>query len=155
MNRMNRGLAVSALLTASLLVPAGCRKEVDESRTGPPQTSTTTQNVQAVPDRSRQLPGQPIANGAAAEYQVDLLEYAIHVPATIPAGARTLRISNAGKETHGLVVEGNGTQVQVPNRLSRGDTTALMVDLKPGTYTIWCPVDGHRGKGMSATFAVQ
>jgi len=34
-------------------------------------------------------------------------------------------------------------------------TQALTWDLKPGTYTIWCPVDGHRAKGMQTTLTVK
>lgn len=55
---------------------------------------------------------------------------------------------------HGLVIEGNGKQVKLPSDLSRGDRSTLTVDLRPGTYTAWCPVDGHKGKGMTATFTV-
>ncbi|MEO8034869.1 MAG: hypothetical protein ABI837_10600 [Acidobacteriota bacterium] len=53
------------------------------------------------------------------------------------------------------MVEGNGAQIKLPNELTRGDTVTIAVDLKPGTYTVWCPVEGHKGKGMTATFTVK
>src|SRR3954453_7531426 len=35
---------------------------------------------------------------------------------------------------------------------SRGATATLEADLdKPGTYTMYCPLDGHRAKGMSGS----
>ena len=57
--------------------------------------------------------------------------------------------------SHNFAIEGNGLSQKLASDLPRGDTTDLSVDLKPGTYTIYCPVDGHRGKGMQRTLTVQ
>jgi uncharacterized cupredoxin-like copper-binding protein len=82
---------------------------------------------------------------------VELLEYQIHPPQTLRAGKQTLTLVNAGKEKHAFAIE--GTTVKSAE-LSRGDSASLEVDLKPGTYTVYCPVDGHRGKGMTSTITV-
>jgi uncharacterized cupredoxin-like copper-binding protein len=39
--------------------------------------------------------------------------------------------------------------------LTRGDTTELTVNLPAGSYTVYCPVDGHRDKGMQRTIVVR
>ncbi len=39
-------------------------------------------------------------------------------------------------------------------RSTAGRTTALTVDLKPGEYEFYCPVDGHRELGMEGTIVV-
>ena len=31
----------------------------------------------------------------------------------------------------------------------------LYVDLPPGTYRAWCPIDDHAGEGLEATFVVE
>jgi uncharacterized cupredoxin-like copper-binding protein len=157
-----RSYAVVVLL--SLLALAACKKEVDYSQATPPQTTTATGNPQQVPENSSSMnpvvPPQSSAASsrptpaAAAQAQVDLLEYSIHMQPSYAAGSQTFAVANAGKETHGLVIEGNGTQVKLPNDLARGDRSTLTVELKPGTYTAWCPVDGHKGKGMTTTFTV-
>jgi hypothetical protein len=152
-----------ALLAIALLLPS-CRKQVDYSQSTPARTSTTTTDIHKVPENmprmnpvappQQELPGSRVAGAAGPEQQVDLVEYSIHMPSTLPAGPVTLRVSNAGKENHGLVVERDGVQVKLPNELTRGDSSSVALDLKPGTYTVWCPVDGHRGKGMQTTFTV-
>ncbi|MCU1347260.1 MAG: hypothetical protein JWO56_290 [Acidobacteria bacterium] len=156
-------LTFFAFLSAILLF-AACRKQEDFSQATPAQTSTTTVNVHRVPENmptrnpvappQRDLPSRRVPAAAGSERQVDLIEYSIHLPSTLPPGHQTLNVSDAGKENHSLVIEGNGTRVELPTQLTRGDTTTLDVDLKSGTYTAWCPVDGHRGKGMSTTFTV-
>ena len=85
---------------------------------------------------------------------VQLIEYAIRMPETMPAGTVVFNVANAGKEDHGFEIEGPGveTSTQV---LKRGDTAALEVNLKPGTYTAYCPVKGHKEKGMRRTVVVK
>jgi uncharacterized cupredoxin-like copper-binding protein len=154
-----------SVILLSLLALAACKKEADYSQATPPQTTTATGNPQQVPENSSSmnpvvppqtsLPSSRPAPAAAAQAQVDLLEYSIHMQPSYAAGSQTFAVANAGKENHGLVIEGNGTQVKLPNDLARGDRSTLTIDLKPGTYTAWCPVDGHKGKGMTTTFTVR
>jgi len=70
-------------------------------------------------------------------------------------GRQTFKIANGGKETHNFVIEGAGLSLKLASDLARGDTAEMPVDLKPGTYTIYCPIDGHRGKGMQRTVTVR
>jgi hypothetical protein len=86
--------------------------------------------------------------------RVQLLEYQINMPQTLHAGTVNFRVDNAGKENHAFVIQGNGVQ-QKTEILPRGNGATLTVTLKPGTYTIWCPVDHHKDKGMSTTITVQ
>ena len=47
--------------------------------------------------------------------------------------------------THNFVIEGPGVSEKFSSDLTRGDTGEITVTLAPGSYTIYCPVDGHRG----------
>ena len=103
---------------------------------------------------NRDLPSKRVA-ASRAQTRVDLAEYEIRMPDTVNAGAQSFSISNAGTMNHSFAIEGNGVNVALLQPLPRGDTTTLYVDLKAGTYTFYCPVDGHKGRGMSRTVKVQ
>ena len=95
-----------------------------------------------------------VTSAAGATQEVHLIEYAIHMPATLPAGKVSFNVENGGKEDHGFEIEGNGFH-QKTNVLARGNTASLSVDLKPGTYTVYCPVKGHAEKGMKTEVVVK
>ena len=146
------------LLTLLLVGCPGNQKGQDESQNSPPKTTTTTANPQAVPENSTAM--NPVTTSQAAgaatmPIQVQLSEYEIRMPDTIPAGAQTFHIADAGDKNHNFQIEGNGVSQKLVNDLTRGDTADMTVTLKPGTYTVYCPVDKHRGKGMQRTITVQ
>jgi uncharacterized cupredoxin-like copper-binding protein len=70
-------------------------------------------------------------------------------------GLVSIKIVNDGKLAHALAVDGPNGEVELDGRVEPGATATLEADLdKPGTYTMYCPLDGHRAKGMSGTIAV-
>jgi uncharacterized cupredoxin-like copper-binding protein len=40
-------------------------------------------------------------------------------------------------------------------KLNPGETKTLLVELKPGTYEVYCPVPGHKPHGMSLDLTVR
>jgi plastocyanin len=154
------------VVVAAVLLLAGCPggRGQDESQVSPPRNSTAPQNTQAVPENSasmnpvapphKELPGNR-APAATSVVQVQLIEYEIRMPDTLPAGHTTLQITNGGKLNHNFAIEGPGVQMKLSSDLTRGDSQQLDVNLHPGTYTVYCPVDGHRGKGMQRTLTVK
>jgi hypothetical protein len=138
---------VSLAAFVVLLACPGPRPESD-AQNAPAQTSTNTRSPGAVT--------LPRATPAASPVtEVQLLEYEIRIADTLPAGPQQLRIANAGKEKHSLAIEGPGVSTRLPSELTRGDIAELAVTLQPGTYTVWCPVDKHRGKGMARMITVK
>jgi len=73
---------------------------------------------------------------------------------TVPAGVTTFKVSNTGKEMHNFEIEGNGIEKRV-GKLNPGETKTLLVELKPGTYEVYCPVPGHKSHGMSLDLTVR
>jgi uncharacterized cupredoxin-like copper-binding protein len=140
-----------ALFIVAVALLAGCpgNKPEDASQSAPAKTSTTTVNPHT-PVATTTLPAS-----APPTVDVQLLEYQIRMADTLNAGPQRLRIANAGHEQHGFAIEGPGLSTQLGSNLTRGDTTELQVTLQPGTYTVWCPVDKHRGKGMQRTITVR
>jgi plastocyanin len=56
--------------------------------------------------------------------------------------------------SHGIAVEGNGVDKD-GKIVSPGSTSRLRLKLKPGKYTFYCPVAGHRGAGMKGRLTVK
>jgi uncharacterized cupredoxin-like copper-binding protein len=94
-------------------------------------------------------------NSAKGSVEVKLTEYKIEMPTLIDTGATTFNVTNTGNETHGFEIEGNGIEKVLKPRLKKGENGSLQVDLKPGTYKVYCPVIGHRWHGMSLDLTVK
>src|SRR3954447_10204499 len=72
---------------------------------------------------------------------------------TAPAGKVTIVMSNPSMLSHNIAIEGNGldTAGQV---VGNGGTSTVTANLKPGKYTFFCAVDGHRQAGMQGTLTI-
>jgi plastocyanin len=75
--------------------------------------------------------------------------------ATAKAGRVTLKLTNPSGNSapHAIAVEGQGVD-RDGRTASPGATSSVSLDLKPGKYTFYCPVDGHRAAGMEGTLTV-
>src|SRR4051812_2165427 len=70
------------------------------------------------------------------------------------AGKVTIDFDNASASVpHAVAIEGNG--VDEKSDTVTGAKTSVSADLKPGKYTFYCPVPGHRQAGMEGTLTVQ
>ena len=93
---------------------------------------------------------------AAQSIPVTLSEWKLKLGRdTVPAGKITFQVKNEGTMTHGFFVRGNGVQQGSPD-IPVGQSGSLTVTLKPGSYTVYCPLAdlSHRKAGMLATLVV-
>ena len=70
------------------------------------------------------------------------------------AGKVTITMDNPSSVPHAVAVEGNGVDKD-GQTVGNGGKSTVSVDLKPGTYTFYCPVDGHEDAGMKGTLTVK
>jgi plastocyanin len=70
------------------------------------------------------------------------------------SGNVTLTMDNPSDVPHAIAVEGNGVDKD-GKVVNKGGTSTVSADLKPGTYTFYCPVDGHKAAGMKGTLTVK
>ncbi len=70
------------------------------------------------------------------------------------AGTRTLELINRAPLAHNIGVVGQGVDVVGPT-VPRGGTSRVTVPLRPGRYTFYCSVLGHREGGMEGTLLVR
>lgn len=74
---------------------------------------------------------------------------------TAKAGKDTIKFTNESPVPHDVVIEDeNGKELGGTEITSEGSETAE-VELKPGTYTYFCSVPGHRQAGMEGTLTVK
>jgi plastocyanin len=71
------------------------------------------------------------------------------------AGKVTITMTNPASVPHAIAIEGNGVDQKGQTVQPGGGTSRVSLDLKPGTYTFYCPVDGHRAAGMQGTLTVR
>ena len=69
------------------------------------------------------------------------------------AGKVTIDLDNPSTTPHAVDIEGNG--VKEGSDTVTSSKTSVTADLKPGTYTFFCPVPGHREAGMEGTLTVK
>ena len=72
---------------------------------------------------------------------------------TAKAGKVTLEMENPSQIPHAVAIKGNGVDVD-GKTIGNGETSTASTDLKPGTYTFYCPVPGHEAAGMKGTLTV-
>jgi plastocyanin len=124
--------AIASVLAASALLFAGCGGGGGGGGQGyqPPKgPSTETVSVEA----------------GSYYFKPDAL--------TANAGIATIKLDGAGGE-HTFVFDGaySGFQLEVSGS---GDSQSQKIDLKPGKYTFYCNIVGHRAQGMHGTLTVK
>jgi uncharacterized cupredoxin-like copper-binding protein len=70
------------------------------------------------------------------------------------AGQVTIETKNNEPIGHNIAVQGNGVDQKGPV-VQGGATSKITVNLKPGTYTFYCSVPGHREAGMQGKLTVK
>lgn len=74
---------------------------------------------------------------------------------TAKAGKDTVNFTNSSPVPHDVHIESsNGEELGGTEVVSEGSDSAT-VNLKPGTYTYFCSVPGHREAGMEGTLTVK
>jgi uncharacterized cupredoxin-like copper-binding protein len=128
------------------LVLAACGSDDSTSSTSASDTSSTESTTEASTTAS---------GGAGGTVAISETEYKLDPSdPTVKAGSVTFDVSNDGTTTHNLEVEGDGVEEETDD-LDAGSTGQLTVDLKPGTYEIYCSIDGHKDLGMEGELTVQ
>jgi uncharacterized cupredoxin-like copper-binding protein len=69
------------------------------------------------------------------------------------AGAVTIEMANMSPLEHDVTVAQGSTVLGATPKFM-GGTRSLTLNLKPGTYTFYCSVPGHRQAGMEGTLSV-
>jgi plastocyanin len=147
---MKKVAVAFALILASFAL-AACGSSSDDSSS----TSAETTESQAETGAGQAEGGSA---GSAAALDIEAassgLAYASDT-ATAKAGKVTLDFTNPQPLTHDVAIEdSSGKTIGKTELIAEGSDSAT-VNLKPGEYTFYCTVPGHREAGMEGTLTVE
>jgi uncharacterized cupredoxin-like copper-binding protein len=148
---VTRKFLVALAVIAMPLFLAACGGDDSSSTSAatPSTTSSEASSTEASTTASGGGGGGETVALSETEYKIDPAD------STVKAGSVTFDVTNDGATVHNLEIEGNGIEEQGTDDLQPGDTGDLTVDLQPGTYTVYCSIDGHEDLGMKGAITVQ
>jgi plastocyanin len=135
------------------LVVAGCgssdnKSDSSTSASTPPPTQTQTSTTPAPSGGSGAGGNLKLSADPSGQLKFDKSSL------TAKAGKVTLVMDNPSSVPHAVAVEGNGVDKD-GETVGKGGVSQVAVDLKPGKYEFYCPVDGHKDAGMKGTLTVK
>jgi plastocyanin len=117
----------------------------------PPETAKTTSA-----ETAKSTPARPEARASTklklAANPTGLLSYDTK-QLSAKAGAVTIEMTNSSPLEHDVTVTQGSTVLGATPKFI-GGTRTLTINLKPGNYTFYCSVPGHRAAGMEGTLSV-
>jgi plastocyanin len=149
---MKKVAALLALALASVALVA-CGSGSDDSSTTTTSGGETTSGATSGGGKEEGGGG----GGSTVKFEADPggeLAYTT-TTASAKAGNVTIDFNNPQALTHDVQIEdAQGEEVGGTELIASGEDSAT-VDLKPGTYTYFCSVPGHREAGMEGTLTVK
>jgi plastocyanin len=154
---MKKFAALFALVLAALAL-AACGSSSSSS-----STSEETSSGGAAKEETSESEGEKEAEGGSAgsagavDVEADPsgnLAFTSDT-ATAKAGKATINFTNESPIPHDVKIENeNGEEIGGTEVIQEGSDSAE-VELKPGTYTYFCSIPGHRQAGMEGTLTVK
>jgi plastocyanin len=147
-----RRLSTAGLLLV-LLALAGCGGSGSSSSTtssAPAQPATTSSTAASTPASAASTGG---AINLAADPSGALKFNTTSL--TAKAGKVTVDFTNSSPLAHTVTIASSSGAVLGATPTFQGGTKSLTLNLKPGTYTFYCSVPGHRQAGMQGTLVVK
>ncbi|HEY5610219.1 MAG TPA: hypothetical protein VIL97_03350 [Thermoanaerobaculia bacterium] len=112
-----------------VLILGACQREA---------SSISSADEPAAPSApSLQTPATPPLSGPGeTTVEVTITDRNIEMPATLKAGPQNFSVSNDGEAEHNFEITGVNLDNEFATPLQPGETRSMLVDLKPGTYTV-------------------
>ena len=135
-----------AALAIGLAACGGSSKSTTTSSAAAPASSSTTSSSAASSGGGSKISEAADPSGALKFTKSSL---------TAKAGKVTIDFTNSSSLAHNMTIQQgtNGPMIGATPTFAGGSKT-LQVTLKPGTYTFYCSVPGHRQAGMQGTLTV-
>jgi type IV secretory pathway VirB10-like protein len=139
--------------------PPGAQRKPDAPSGGGGASPTPTPTPTPAPGETPTPTPPPTATPDPVKYPsrtgVDLSEWIVRPTyRTLATGRVVFSTANLGEDDHNLSVRSGGTEYGKVD-VAPGDTGSLVLQLAPGTYTLYCSLQGHEELGMRADISVR
>lgn len=148
-------VAVAAVMVLAALALVACGGSSDSS------SSESTPTTESSSEGGANAGGGEAEGGSAGSAStVDIeaassgLAYASD-SASAEAGEVTVDFTNPQAVPHDVAIESSSGEVITQTELATEGSDSATANLKPGTYTFFCTVPGHREAGMEGTLTVK
>ncbi|HEX7244365.1 MAG TPA: plastocyanin/azurin family copper-binding protein [Solirubrobacterales bacterium] len=154
---MKKVAALLVLVLASIALVA-CGSSGNDENTSTANTEASKESKESTSGGAANAGGKK-AGGATEtlEFEADpegALAYTT-TEATAKAGKVDVEFNNPQALTHDVAIEDSNGEVVGQTELIASSSDSTTVNLKPGTYTFFCTVPGHREAGMEGTLTVK
>jgi uncharacterized cupredoxin-like copper-binding protein len=140
----------AATLALGVAACGGSSKSATTASAPAPASATSSSTSTSAPGGGRGG-GSSISESANPSGQLKFTKSTL----TAKTGKVTIDFTNESSLAHNMTIQqgANGPVIGATPTFSGGSKT-LHVNLKPGTYTFYCSVPGHRQAGMQGTLTV-
>jgi plastocyanin len=151
---MKKATFLFALLLASIALVA-CGDSDDETTTT--GGGETTQESGAAAGGGNEAEGGSAGSGGSVAFEADPsggLAYTTDT-ASAEAGKVTVDFTNPQPLSHDVAIEDSGGKTIAKTEVIGEGSDSTTANLKPGEYTFYCSVPGHREAGMEGTLTAK
>jgi plastocyanin len=149
-------IAITVLLVAGTLTAAvatsGSPAKTEPAAAAAPAVTQPTPEPATTPAATTPAPASAHASKVALSVPGPQLAYNTKL-LTAKAGAVTVSMTNMSPIEHNVTIA-EGSKVLGATPTFTGGTKSVTLNLKPGKYTFYCSVPGHRQAGMEGTLVV-
>jgi plastocyanin len=139
------------MLAAAALLVAGCGSSSSSSTTASTPSATPTSTTTTAAGATGAQGASTVSLSADPSGQLSYNTTSL----SAKAGAVTISFTNASPLMHNVTLANSSGTVVGSTPTFSGGTKSLTANLKPGTYTFYCSVPGHRAAGMQGTLTVK
>jgi plastocyanin len=155
---MKKAAVAIALLLASLALVA-CGSSSSSSSSEPTSEGGAAAESESNAGESGEKGGEAESGGSGGTVSFEAdpsgnLAYTTKT-ATAKAGEVTVDFNNPQSTEHDVAIESSSGEVVGETELVAEGKSSTVVNLKPGKYTFFCTVPGHREAGMEGTLTVK
>ena len=147
---------IAALLLVLILASVGLVACGGGSDT-PASEPTTTTETEETTEGGGEAGGGGAGGGSSLAIEADPeggLAYTTS-EASAKAGKVSIEFTNSSPVPHDVTIEGSGGETLAQTETFAEGSESTTANLKPGTYTFYCSVPGHREAGMEGTLTVK